>query len=320
VADSAPAPRTPDPLDAALRAAVEAATPARVFLAGSPFGYPTRSWLSLRADHAAARDAVASELHLDDPAMAALVATHQPLELFTAVGEGDYLTRPDLGRILSAGSRDLLAAEAACGPAPTVAIALGDGLSATAAETNGPAMVDALVTGAEERRWTVGRPLVVHRCRVGVLNELGPLLGADVVILLVGERPGLAVADSLSAYLAHRPRPGHTDAERNLVSGIHRRGTSPAEAAIRVLDLTGQLLAAGTSGVAVKEVLGAATGLGAPAAPGLGAPAAPGLGEPAAPGLGAPPAPGLGAPPAPELRPGPPPGPSGGRPAAPPVA
>jgi ethanolamine ammonia-lyase small subunit len=295
-----------------VRAAVEAATPARVFLAGSPLGYPTRSWLSLRADHAAARDAVASELHLDDPAMAAMVAAHQPLELFTAVGEGEYLTRPDLGRILSPGSRNLLAAEAARGPAPTIAIALADGLSATAAETNGPAMVDALVSGAEERGWTVGRPLIVHRCRVGVLNELGPLLSADVVILLVGERPGLAVADSLSAYLAHRPRPGHTDAERNLVSGIHRRGTPAAEAAVRVLDLAAQLLAAGSSGVAVKEILSVPPGpprelvetpedlLGGPrVVPGV----ARHLGHQV-------PVAGL----------IPPPGPSGGRPAAPPVA
>ncbi len=91
---------------------------------------------------------------------------------------------------------------------------------------------------------------------MGLLNELGPLLGADVVILLIGERPGLGAADSLSAYLAFRPRPGHSDADRNLVSGIHARGTPIAVAAPRVLDLAGLLLAAGTSGVAVKERLG----------------------------------------------------------------
>jgi ethanolamine ammonia-lyase small subunit len=251
----APPARSPDPLDPAVRAAVAAATPARLFLAGSPLGYPTRSWLSLRADHAAARDAVASTFDLDDPALAGLVAAHHPLELSTSVAEDEHLTRPDLGRLLAPESRDRLSAEVVGLTPATVSVVLGDGLSATAAITNGPAMVDSLVAGAVARGWTVGRPLVVHHCRVGVLNDLGPLLGSDVVILLVGERPGLAVADSLSAYLAWRPRPGHTDAERNLVSGIHHRGTPPAEAAVRVLDLAAQLLAARTSGVAVKEIL-----------------------------------------------------------------
>jgi ethanolamine ammonia-lyase small subunit len=89
-----------------------------------------------------------------------------------------------------------------------------------------------------------------------VLNDVGELLDPAVVVLLIGERPGLATAESLSAYLAYRPRPGHTDAQRNLISNIHARGVGPAEAARRVLALAGQMMQARASGVGVKEDLG----------------------------------------------------------------
>jgi len=248
-----------DPLAPAERDLVGAATMARLFLPGPPTAYDTRSWLALRADHAAARDAVNADLGVDQPALARWIARRQPLEVETAAGSlREYLRRPDRGRQLSAASRErLLEADlTASGPAQ-LALVIGDGLSAAAATAHGPAMADALTDGATARGWTVRQPaILVRRCRVGLLNELGPLLGADVVILLIGERPGLGAADSLSAYLAYRPHPGHTDADRNLVSGIHGRGTPITEAAPRVLDLAGLLLEVGKSGVEVKERLG----------------------------------------------------------------
>jgi ethanolamine ammonia-lyase small subunit len=248
-----------DRVPADVRAALEAATTARLFLPGGPSAYDTGSWLRLRGDHAAARDAVRRELDVDGPALAHLVGGHSPLVVDTAAPDlGVYLTRPDLGRRLSAPSARALGERLAGsegGPAE-LAVVVGDGLSATAVETHAPRLVDALVDGAGSRGWRVRDPLlVVRHCRVGILNDLGPRLDADVVALVVGERPGLAAADSLSVYLAYRPDAGCTDADRNLVSGIHDRGTPVLEAAARVLDLVALLLRSGRSGVAVKESL-----------------------------------------------------------------
>jgi ethanolamine ammonia-lyase small subunit len=94
---------------------------------------------------------------------------------------------------------------------------------------------------------------VVRYCRVGVLNDVGELLNPEVVVLLIGERPGLATAESLSAYMAYRPRSGHTDAQRNLISNIHARGVGHEEAAARVLALAEMMRRLQGSGVAVKE-------------------------------------------------------------------
>jgi ethanolamine ammonia-lyase small subunit len=242
-----------------LQAVVAGHTPARLFLGGRPGSYPTRTWLQLRADHAAARDAVHSRLDLTDERLAGLVERHHPVEVATAVpDDATYLTRPDLGRRLDPADRQRLVDRRAAGRGggsdqPSLAVALAGGLSATAALTHGPAMVDALVEGAAARGWSCAPVLLVHRARVGVLNDLGPATGAEVVVLLVGERPGLVAADTLSAYLGHRPRPGHTDADRNLVSGIHDRGTPVPVAAERVLELVALLRSAGRSGVSVKE-------------------------------------------------------------------
>ena len=110
----------------------------------------------------------------------------------------------------------------------------------------------------------------MRHCRVGVLNDVGELLDPAVVVLLIGERPGLATAESLSAYMAYRPRPGHTDAQRNLISNIHARGIGPDEAAARILALADKMMRAKASGVAVKEEF---------AAPGLPGDARPALSE-----------------------------------------
>src|SRR5438094_7577672 len=103
--------------------------------------------------------------------------------------------------------------------------------------------------------WNLGQPFAVRYCRVGVLNDVGALLDSLICILLIGERPGLATAESLSAYMAYRPRPGHTDAQRNLVSNIHARGVLPEAAAQRIVALAEKMRAMQASGVAVKEEL-----------------------------------------------------------------
>src|SRR6185369_2497028 len=130
-------------------------------------------------------------------------------------------------------------------------------LSAAAVVAQVPGLLPLLEEQAVRRGWRFGRPFFVRYCRVGVMNEVGELLDAKVVVLLIGERPGLATAESLSAYMAFRPRAGHTDAQRNLVSNLHARGIRLDEAAWRIGALAERMRAAQTSGVSVKEDLSA---------------------------------------------------------------
>ena len=128
-------------------------------------------------------------------------------------------------------------------------------LSAAAIAAQVPALLPLLEAGAQQRGWTYGRPFVIRYCRVGVLNDLGAVLDPQVVVLLIGERPGLATAESLSAYMAFRPRAGHTDAQRNLISNIHARGVDPLKAVDRIFALAEQMRVEKLSGVAIKEHL-----------------------------------------------------------------
>jgi ethanolamine ammonia-lyase small subunit len=136
-------------------------------------------------------------------------------------------------------------------------IVIGDGLSVAAVAAQVPRLLPLLADGAVKLGWSFGQPFVIRHCRVGVLNDIGVLLDPAVVVLLIGERPGLATAESLSAYLAFRPRPGHTDAQRNLISNIHARGVGHEEAARRILALAAKMLRMQSSGVDVKEELDA---------------------------------------------------------------
>ena len=129
------------------------------------------------------------------------------------------------------------------------------GLSATAVKAQVPALLPLLQESAQARGWTWGEPFVIRYCRVGVLNEVGDLLKPQVAVLLIGERPGLATAESLSAYLAYRPQSGHTDAQRNLISNIHARGVPPEQAARRIIALAEKMIQARAGGIAVKEDL-----------------------------------------------------------------
>ncbi|WP_107471333.1 ethanolamine ammonia-lyase subunit EutC [Streptomyces monashensis] len=242
-----------DPTPAERTAAwLRAATPARIFTGRAGSSYHTATLLALRGDHAAARDAVSTPLDLDAPGMAAL-ADRFPWTVVATMADSRhrYLRRPDLGRRLTPQARQTI--RAAHGPGPDVQLVIGDGLSSTAVHAQVPALLPLVHEGCAVRGWSVGRPIVVRQCRVGVLNEIGDLLDPAVVVLLIGERPGLATAESLSAYLAYRPRPGHTDADRNLLSNIHRAGIPVREAASRIVGLVEALMADGRSGVAVKE-------------------------------------------------------------------
>lgn len=259
--------RTPshDALSAAL-AAVRARTPARLVVGRSGPAYRTATQLQLREDHAAAVDAVRAELDMIRDLGAPLVERFGLLEVATrAADKTQYLLEPESGRRLSDEAKATIAGE--CPHGADLQIAMGDGLSVAAVIEQVPKLLPLLVAGAMQRGWSVGRPVVIRHCRVGVLNDLGELLEPQIVVLLIGERPGLATAVSLSAYLAFRPRAGHTDAKRNLISNIHARGVETAAAAERILALADQMNARKTSGVAIKEQLSAAIGADVPSLP-----------------------------------------------------
>jgi ethanolamine ammonia-lyase small subunit len=118
-----------------------------------------------------------------------------------------------------------------------------------------PGLLPLLCEGAKTRGWSIGEIFVIRHCRVGVLNEIGELLTPEVVVLLIGERPGLATAASLSAYLAYRPTAADTDANRNLISNIHARGVGTEQAAQRILNLAATMMTIKQSGCQLREEL-----------------------------------------------------------------
>src|SRR6202521_3717806 len=211
-------------------------TPARILVGRAGAGYRTSTQLELREAHAAARDAVRAELDLESVFGAAFIKEWNLFEVRNeARSKEEYLLQPDLGRRLNEASRQELAGR--CSRGNDIQIAIGDGLSVTAVAAQVPSLLPLLEEGARARGWTVGNPFVIRHCRVGVLNEIGELLDPKVAVLLIGERPGLATAESLSAYMGFHPRATDSDANRNLVSNIHVRGLSVDEAARRILDL-----------------------------------------------------------------------------------
>jgi ethanolamine ammonia-lyase small subunit len=130
---------------------------------------------------------------------------------------------------------------------------IGDGLSVTAVALQVPRLLPLLHEGAKTRGWSVGEIFVIRHSRVGILNEIGELLEPKVAVLLIGERPGLATAESLSAYMAYRPRSSDTDANRNLISNIHARGVSTEQAVQRILNLAAAMIKTQNSGWELRE-------------------------------------------------------------------
>ena len=256
-------PSNPTTTLAAALEALRLRTPARLLVGRAGTSYRTETQLLLREDHAAAVDAVQAELDLTRDLGAELVARFGLFEVATAAADkAQFLQRPELGRMLSDQARVTLAQK--CTSGVDLQVAIGDGLSAAAVTSQVPALLPLLEAGAKQRGWTFGQPFVIRHCRVGVLNDLGAALDPAVVVVLIGERPGLASAESLSAYMAFRPRPGHTDAERNLISNIHARGIDPRAAAERILALAEQMMRAQSSGVAIKERLPTIGAMGMP--------------------------------------------------------
>lgn len=228
-------------------------TAARIALGRAGGSLPTGEVLKFASDHALARDAVWTELQTD-----ALNAELSPLGLpvltvDTRAGDRTtYLQRPDLGRRLSEGSENAVTAAA-----PTdgcdVAVIVGDGLSALAAQRQAPRVLCDLLPLLSAAGLTVGPIVVARQARVAVEDEIGSRLRAKCVVILIGERPGLGTADSLGAYLVFDPRPGRTDADRNCVSNIRPEGLPPALAARTLDHLIRESLVRKLSGVGLKD-------------------------------------------------------------------
>lgn len=233
---------------------IRAQTPARLLAGRSGAAYRTSTQLQLRESHAAARDAVRAEFNLLSDLTSEFVNKWNLFEVSSqAHTKDEYLLRPDLGRRLNAASRTEILSR--CAKGRDLQILLGDGLSVTAVAQQAPLLLPLLHEGAVTRGFTIGEIFAVRHCRVGILNEIGELLSPKVVVLLIGERPGLATAESLSAYMSYQPKPSDTDANRNLISNIHKRGVKTEEAANRILNLAAAMMKNRNSGYNLREEL-----------------------------------------------------------------
>jgi ethanolamine ammonia-lyase small subunit len=231
-----------EPFDPRVMPALLAATPARVAVGRAGTRYRTNTMLRFRADHAAAKDAVMSEV---DPEVLSKLGLFEVAS--RAPDKPLFLQRPDLGRALSDEGRAEITKRIP--KSPTVVIIYGDGLSAAAINQHLPEFHGALVAALAARGIAHAPAFFVRRSRVKVMDEIARLTGAQAALFVCGERPGLGFADSLSAYFIYQPAAGATDADREVISNINPRGRPPAEAARDVVVALERVLRDKKSGV-----------------------------------------------------------------------
>ena len=230
-------------------------TPARVGLGRAGASLPTEALLAFTLDHARARDAVHAAFDSSHIVAGLSGLGLQPVQAFSqARNRRDYLRRPDLGRMLDPASQRVLAGRS--GSPGQLAIVIGDGLSPAAVNVHAVELVRTLVPRLADADIRIGHAVVASGARVALGDEIGAILGARMMVMLIGERPGLSAPDSLGVYLTFAPRIGLTDAERNCVSNIHGAGLSYDEAALKIAWLVREGLARQTSGVALKDESG----------------------------------------------------------------
>ena len=221
---------------------LKARTPARLGSGRAGARYKTLTMLRFRADHAAAQDAVFSQVSEDFAEKNGLV----PLQ--TRCGSKDeYLTRPDLGRIFDEENQKKI--KQAVPTAPRVLMVVGDGLSSAAVQANAMDCMAAIRDGLKARGIETGKALFVRYCRVGAGDAIGDVTGCELVCMLVGERPGLVTDKSMSAYITYKPRMGVSESSRTVVSNIHAQGTPPVEAGAHIAGVIDTILKRKVSGV-----------------------------------------------------------------------
>ena len=224
-------------------------TPARIGLGRSGDTLALGPVLDFQLAHAQARDAVHAAL--DVAALRTALAPHASLAVHSAAANrAEYLRRPDLGRRLDEASAATLQ-EAGGAPCDCVVV-LADGLSATAVMRHAVPLLQLCLPRLA--RYALAPLVVATQSRVALGDEIGKLLKARLCVMLIGERPGLSVADSLGAYLTYAPGVGRRDSERNCLSNIHARGgLTHAQAADKLCWLVDQALTRGLTGVALKD-------------------------------------------------------------------
>jgi ethanolamine ammonia-lyase small subunit len=222
-----------------------AATPARIGVGRSGPRPRTAASLLFLADHGVTQDAL---MHEVDPNLL------EELGLFSvasrATNRQEYLKRPDLGRQLSEEAKAALRER--CSKTPDVQVFVGDGLSGAAIEHNLRHIMPVLQQGLKNAGLTMGTPFFVKYARVGLLNDVNQIVDAKVCALLIGERPGLARAESMSIYLGYRPQPDSTDANRDAICNIYEDGLNPLEAGAHAVQLIQRMIKEQTSGVGLK--------------------------------------------------------------------
>lgn len=225
-------------------------TPARI-CAGRAGARPrTVSWLRLQADHAMALDTVFTDVSEEFLRRMDLMVVQTCCR-----DKQEFLKRPDLGRKLSEDARKLITEK--CDKNKQVQILVVDGLSSKAIEANIPDLLPSLIQGLEINGISYGKPFFIKYGRVWAQDEVARLVNCDVVISLIGERPGLVTAESLSAYIIYRPGPYTVEADRTVVSNIYRGGIPPAEAGAYLASLLKRILDVKASGVKFQKIINA---------------------------------------------------------------
>ena len=206
----------------------------------------TLPMLRFLADHSRSKDTVTKEVSSE------WLQAHDLLEVHSQVSSKDeYLTRPDLGRKLSAEARQILTEK--CIKSPTVQVVISDGLSTDAVTANYEELLPPLLNGLKNAGLTVGTTFFLRYGRVKAQDEIGELLDAEANILLIGERPGLGQSESLSCYAIYRPTSETIESDRTVISNIHQGGTPPVEAAAVIVDLVKAMLAQKISGIKLER-------------------------------------------------------------------
>lgn len=231
--------------------ALRALTPARIALGRAGTSLPTSAQLDFQYAHAQARDAV----HLPFDKTDLAEACPGSLNLHSAAADRHvYLQRPDLGRRLDDASRDRLRVQAGEGRKGfDLAVVIADGLSALAVHRHALPMLQRIERIAVEEGWSLGPVCLVEQGRVAVADEVAQELGARMVVLLIGERPGLSSPDSLGLYFTYAPRVGLNDAARNCISNVRLEGLSYATAAHKLQYLMREACKRQLSGVHLKD-------------------------------------------------------------------
>ncbi len=222
-----------------------ATTTARIGIGRAGARYRNVPQLQFWADHAVTQDALFKEV---DPNLL------QQFNLFQvqtkAKDRQEYLLRPDLGRQLSDAARSTL--QQKCVKQPDVQLYVADGLSAAAIEHNLRDIFPVIQQGLQQAGLKLGTPFYVKYGRVGLMNDVNSVVDAKVVVTLIGERPGLGRAESMSAYMGYRPQPDSTDADRDVVCNIFNGGTNPLEGGAYVVEFIKKTIQHQASGVKLK--------------------------------------------------------------------